>query len=86
VTVPAYYHNYMLGELFACQLHAHLAKSVLGVDDPGKTSFYGQKAAGDFLREKVFAQGNRRPWKELIKLATGEPLSAKAFATLYVQR
>ena len=86
VTAPVYYHSYMMGELFACQLHAHIAAKVLGMDDPGKTSFYGRKEVGDYWRDKVFGPGNRFSWNELTKHATGEPLSAKAFARFYVQR
>ncbi|MGD2111569.1 MAG: hypothetical protein PVI86_19505, partial [Phycisphaerae bacterium] len=80
VSTPAYYHNYMLGELFACQLHDHIARVVLGAADRDATSFFGRKEAGDYLRKEVFASGNLYPWQELIRRATGEPLSAKAFA------
>ena len=80
VSSPAYYHNYMLGELFACQLHDHIARAVLRVDDPDTTSFFGHKEAGDYLRKEVFAPGNLYSWKDLIRRGTGEPLSAKAFA------
>ncbi|HUU85811.1 MAG TPA: M2 family metallopeptidase [Phycisphaerae bacterium] len=77
---PAYYHNYMLGDLFACQVHEHIAREVLGLNDPEKTSFYGSKAAGDFMRRTIFAPGNLLAWRDLTVRATGEPLSAKAFA------
>jgi peptidyl-dipeptidase A len=80
ITYPAYYHNYMLGDLFACQLHDHIAREVVHVEDPDTTSFFGRKEAGDYLRDRVFAPGNLYPWKELIRRATGEPLSAEAFA------
>jgi peptidyl-dipeptidase A len=80
VTTPAYYHNYMLGDLFACQVQEHLAGDLLGVNDPYATCFYGEKKAGAFLREQIFHQGNRYSWNELTKRATGEPLSAKAYA------
>jgi peptidyl-dipeptidase A len=80
VATPAYYHNYMLGDLFACQLHDYIATEVLGVDDPDQTSFFGRKEAGDYLREHVFGPGNRYSWNELTRRVTGEPLSAKAFA------
>jgi peptidyl-dipeptidase A len=79
VSTPAYYHNYMLGDLFACQLHDHVATKVLGMSDPGKVSFYGSKKAGDYLLDEVFAPGNLYSWKELIQRTTGGPLSAKAF-------
>lgn len=84
VTHPVYYHSYMMGELFACQVHAYIAKNVLGLDDPRKTSFYGQKAVGDFWKEKIFGPGNLVYWNGLTRNATGELLSPKAFAKFYV--
>ena len=33
VSAPAYYHNYMMGELFACQVHAAIARDVLHDQD-----------------------------------------------------
>src|SRR5213082_2020165 len=30
VSAPAYYHNYMMGELFAAQVHHTIAREVLG--------------------------------------------------------
>jgi len=86
VTVPVYYHNYMMGDLFGTQLHSYIARTVAGVDDPAKTSFYGRKDAGDFLKEKVFGPGDLYSWNELTKRATGEPLSPKAFASQYVRK
>ena len=79
-----YYHNYMLGELFATQLHHHIATAVLGLESPHQTAFVGSKKAGKYLRDKVFAPGNLYRWDELTRRATGEPLSAKAFAKQYV--
>ena len=85
VGAPVYYHSYMMGDLFGCQVRAHLAKSVLGVDDPTGTSFFGRKEAGDYLKEKVFGPGNLYPWNELARRATGEPLTAKYFAEQYIR-
>ena len=84
VAAPVYYHNYMLGELFATQLHSHIAKTVIGVDSPHRTAFVGSKQAGQYLRDKVFAPGNLYRWDDLTRRVTGEPLSAKAFAQQYV--
>jgi peptidyl-dipeptidase A len=74
-----------MGDLFATQVHARIARSVLGVDDPAKTSFYGRKEAGDYLKEKIFGPGDHYSWNELTRRATGEPLSPKAFANQYVR-
>lgn len=84
VTHPVYYHSYMMGELFACQVHAYIAKNVLNLDDPRKTSFYGQKAVGDYWKEKIFGPGNFYTWNQFTHRATGELLSPKAFAKFYV--
>ncbi len=86
VTTPAYYHSYMMGDLFACQVQAHIARKVLGVDDPCATSFHGSKEAGQYMKEHIFRSGNLYSWNDLTRRATGEPLSAKFFAQQYVNR
>lgn len=79
VSAPAYYHNYMMGELFACQVHHTICREVLKAD-PSKASYVGRPEVGKFMREKVFGPGKLYPWNELTKHATGEPLGPKAFA------
>ena len=80
VSAPAYYHNYMMGELFAAQLHHAIARDVLGGADPAKALYVGNKAAGRYLIERVFAPGRTLDWNGLARHATGEDLSPKAFA------
>jgi peptidyl-dipeptidase A len=80
VTTPAYYHNYMFGDLFACQVQEHIAVDLLGKKDPYATCFYGENKVGAYLRDQIFQPGNRNSWNDLTKRATGEPLSAKAYA------
>jgi peptidyl-dipeptidase A len=84
VGAPVYYHNYMLGDLFACQVHDYVTRKILGGSDPHKTCFFGSKKAGDYMREQIFAPGNLYHWQELIERATGEKLSARSFAAQYV--
>ncbi len=84
VTAPVYYHNYMMGELFASQVHHALARE-LGVRDPGAFAYVERKAVGGFLKEKVFGPGARYPWNELTRLATGEPLTAEYYAQDFVK-
>ncbi|MDD5307220.1 MAG: M2 family metallopeptidase [Deltaproteobacteria bacterium] len=77
---PVYYHNYMLGELFAAQLRATIAK-VVKHDGPLWTlSYSGRKSIGDYLRKKVFEPGMAKPWPEFVTDATGQPLSPAAYA------
>jgi peptidyl-dipeptidase A len=85
VTVPAYYHNYMMGELFACQVHRALIREVLGGKD-SPVGYVGNPRVGDFMRSKVFDLGRTRSWNELTKFATGEPLNAQAFATDFSEK
>lgn len=80
VSAPCYYHNYMLGELFACQLHAAIAREVLHSEDAASAVYADNPAVGRFMRERVFAAGRTLRWDDLTRQATGAPLSAQAFA------
>jgi len=82
---PCYYHNYMLGELLASQLHHQLTTKVLKVKAGQEVSYVGQKKAGRFLKEKVFEAGDLYPWNRMIDRATGEPLTAKYFVEQFVK-
>ncbi len=79
VVAPAYYHNYMMGQLFASQVHRTIARKVLKAD-PGTALYVGHASVGEFMRKRVFAPGKTMPWNALTKFATGEDLNAKAFA------
>jgi peptidyl-dipeptidase A len=80
VSAPAYYHNYMMGELFAAQVHHTIARQVLGGVAPARASYVGNPAVGRFLTERVFAPGRTLAWDDLTRHATGEGLNARAFA------
>jgi peptidyl-dipeptidase A len=77
-SAPVYYHNYMMGQLFASQVHHALSKE-LGTN-PNATVYVGNKAVGDFMKKKVFEPGRTLDWKGLTKFATGEDLGPQAFA------
>jgi peptidyl-dipeptidase A len=80
VVAPVYYHNYMMGELFASQLHHAIARELYKGTAPEDVLYLGNKEVGAFLRKKVFAPGRTLRWNELTRFATGAPLNAKAFA------
>ncbi len=90
LTSPAYYHSYMLGELFAAQVRAYIHREVLKVEvrleghRDGPPSYFGKPEVGRYLRERVFGPGNRWSWNELTRHATGEPLTPKYFAAEFV--
>ena len=48
--------------------------------NPAGAIYVGNKAAGEFMQQRVFAPGLTLNWNELTRHATGEPLNPKAFA------
>ena len=80
---PAYYHNYMMGEMFASQLHHAMIRALQPETKPEAVAgaiYVGNRDAGKLLRERVFAPGLSMNWNQLTRHATGKDLSAKAFA------
>lgn len=86
VVAPAYYHNYMMGELFACQVNHTVAREVLKTTDAKNASYVGRKDVGRYMKERVFAPGRMLDWNELTKFATGEPLTPNAFAADFSEK
>jgi peptidyl-dipeptidase A len=80
VSAPVYYHNYMMGQLFASQVHHAMAREVFGGADPRQVLYIDNKQVGDFMRKKVFEPGRTLDWNELSEHATGQKLNPKAFA------
>jgi peptidyl-dipeptidase A len=70
----------MMGELFACQLHAAIARDLKLPGETATAIYTRDVRVGDFMKEKVFNPGAFLPWNALTKHATGEVLNAKAFA------
>lgn len=75
---PVYYHNYMLGELTASQLEAHIGRAA--------GSYVANPATGQILRDELFALGRRYPWDETLREVTGEPLTPRYFVAQFVDR
>jgi peptidyl-dipeptidase A len=84
-TAPCYYHNYMLGELLASQLHHYIAHNVLKLESDEGLSYVGDQRVGQYLRENVFGPGARYTWQTMIVRATGEPLTPKYFVQQFVR-
>jgi peptidyl-dipeptidase A len=80
VSAPVYYHNYMMGELFASQVHHAIVRELYKDADPNSVIYAGDKALGEFMKKRVFEPGRSLSWNELTRHATGEPLNPKAFA------
>ena len=82
---PVYYHNYMMGELFASQLFYYISNNILKTEDYRKTTFIGHKEVGDYLTRKIFRPGDTMRWNEMIEKATGEQLTPKYYARQFVE-
>lgn len=80
VSAPAYYHNYLMGEMYASQLQETLGSQVLGSTTPAEETFVGKKEVGAYLKDKVFSVGASLRWDDLIRHSTGKDLSADAMA------
>jgi peptidyl-dipeptidase A len=85
VMAPCYYHNYLLGELFASQVRHALAESIPGLKQDSDPAFTGDKRIGRFLKSKIFEEAKILPWNEMIAGATGEPLNPKYFVEEFVK-
>lgn len=81
VMSPVYYHNYMLGELVASQVHHRVRADVIG----GGAGVYGNPAVGAWFREVYYKPGNVAPWHEHVAAATGEPLTAEYFVEQFTR-
>ncbi|VTS05441.1 M2 family metallopeptidase [Tuwongella immobilis] len=79
-SAPVYYHNYMMGQLFASQVHHTIAKELYNGADPSTVIYIGNPAVGQFMKDRVFAPGRTRDWRGLTRFATGKDLSPEAFA------
>jgi peptidyl-dipeptidase A len=80
VSAPVYYHNYMMGELFASQLHHAIARKVYQGAAPKSVVYVGNPDVGAFMRRFVFEPGRTLPWNDLTRHATDADLSPEAFA------
>lgn len=69
---PVYYHSYLLGEMFASMLLEIFSEK--NTQNPLKGPFVGH-----FLKDNLFAMGNRMRWDQLIQRVTKSPLSANAW-------
>ena len=78
-TAPVYYHNYLLGELVASQVHHHIESRVLGENGSGSRSFVTDPSVGDYLVQKIFRPGATRHWQDALEVATGERLRSQYF-------
>ena len=82
---PCYYHNYLLGELLASQLHNYIVHNVLMLEKDRDVCYVNQKEVGDYLSKKVFSISSLLNWNDMINQATGEYLTAKYFVEQFIE-
>lgn len=78
-TSPAYYQNYVLGELMASHLLRYLHREVVKAE-----SYVGNQQVGEFLIQKIFKPGSRYDWNTMLRKATGEDLRPDYFIQQFV--
>ena len=78
---PAQYYDYAIATVLKYQLHDKICRDILR-QDPHACNYYGNKAAGDFLR-KIMEQGATRPWRDVIREATGSEVSTKPMVAYF---
>jgi peptidyl-dipeptidase A len=75
---PAYYQNYLLGEMTASQLQAHLLE-LLGGGDGVWERYVATPEVARFLDERVYRLGRSTDWRGAIEHATGRGLDPQPF-------
>ncbi|HEX4999080.1 MAG TPA: M2 family metallopeptidase [Terriglobia bacterium] len=78
-TAPAYYQNYILGELMASQLLNYIERETLKA--PG---YVERSETGAYLRKAIFEPGALFPWNDMLHRATGESLNPEHFVRQFV--
>jgi peptidyl-dipeptidase A len=76
---PVYYQNYLLGEMMASQLQAHILDEVLAGGDGVWQRYVTSPEVGRYLRERLYRPGATADWRATIERATGRPLDAEPF-------
>jgi peptidyl-dipeptidase A len=71
---PAYYQNYLLGEIAASQLQAHLLAQTGGWE-----RYVESPEVATFLTERLYRIGRSTDWQGAIEHATGRPLDVGPF-------
>lgn len=79
---PAYYQNYLLGEITASQLQSHVLALLGGGNGDGERAwerYVASSGVGRFLTERLYRLGRSTDWRAAIEHATGRPLDPAPF-------
>jgi peptidyl-dipeptidase A len=78
---PAQYYDYAIATVLKYQLHDKICRDILK-QEPHSCNYYGSKPVGDFLRS-ILEQGATKPWRDVIREATGSELSTKPMVAYF---
>lgn len=81
---PCYYHNYMMGELFASQLHDYIIANILKLESDANVSYVNTPQVGKYIEENVLAPSATYHWNDMIERATGRPLTPEYFVKQFI--
>lgn len=85
ITMPCGYHNYMLGELIASQIHAYINQNILDDDGGCDTKCVDNPEIGKYMINKLFKPGATYNLNSWVKNATGEKLSPDFYTNQYIK-
>lgn len=85
-TYPCYYHNYLLGEIMASQVHYFICEHILKTHNFKTEDYFNDPQVGTYLKNKIFRPGDRYYWNEMIERATNEKLTAKYYAKQFIDK
>lgn len=84
ISQPCTYHNYILGELLACQIYHYINNEVLKEQGGCSVKCLNQPLVGEYLVNRIFRFGRVYPWEELILKSTGESLNVDYYKQQFV--
>jgi len=85
ITMPCSYHNYLLGELIASQIHTFVNDEVLNNDETCETKCINNPKVGEYMINKLFKPGAKYNMQNWLKNATNSNLSPDYFARQYIK-
>ena len=85
ITMPCTYHNYMLGELIASQIHTYINQTILDNDEGCDTKCVDNPEVGKYMISKLFKVGASYNLNDWLQNATGEKLSPDFFTNQYIK-
>ena len=85
ITMPCTYHNYLIGELIASQIHTYVNDEILDNAGTCETACIDNPKVGEYMINKLFKPGAKYNMQDWLKNATNNNLSPEYFTTQYIR-